>query len=94
MNNFEKLKSMSAEELAEWFDKYIAFDNAPYMIWFDQKYCKNCEPIMCKYEDSKYEFPCSYCELEGTCKFFPEQENTPDSQKIIKMWLGVEAEDE
>ena len=49
MNNFEKLKSMSAEELAEWFDKYIAFDNAPYMIWFDQKYCKNCEPIMCKY---------------------------------------------
>ena len=48
MNNFEKLKSMSMEALTDWFDKYIAFDNAPYMFWFDQKYCKNCEPIMCK----------------------------------------------
>ena len=92
MNNFEKLKSMSVEELAKWLDKYVSYDDAPWSDWFDQKYCKNCEPIMCKYPDGFIEFPCAYCKLEQTCKFFPEHEDVPSSQTIVKMWLESEAE--
>ena len=89
-NVFEKFKSMNIDELAEWLDKYGMFDNSPWMSWFDQKYCKNCEDIMCKYEDSEREFPCSYCELNGNCKFFSGLDEVPDNKKIIKMWLESE----
>ena len=56
-NVFDKFKSMNIDELAEWLDKYGMFDNSPWMSWFDQKYCKGCEDIMCKYEDGEREFP-------------------------------------
>ena len=42
---------------------------------------------MCKYEDGGREFPCSYCELNGNCKFFPDLDEAPDNKMIIKMWL-------
>lgn len=86
-NVFDKFKSMNIDELAEWLDKYGTFDNSPWMSWFDQKYCKRCEDIMCKYEDGKREFLCSYCELNGNCKFFPNLDEVPDNKMSIKMWL-------
>ena len=92
MNNFERLKSMSVEELSKWIDTHGQFDNSPWITWFDQKYCKNCEDIMCKYEDGGREFPCSYCELNGNCKFFPDLDEVLDNKKIIKMWLETEIE--
>ena len=51
----------------------------------------NCADIMCKYEDGE-RFPCSYCELNGNCKFFPNLDETPDNKRITKMWLESEAE--
>ena len=93
MTNFENLKSINIENLAEWLDEHCQFDLAPWSLWFDRTYCRNCEPIMCQYPDSSMKFPCSYCELEQTCKFFPEQEDVPDSQKIVKMWLEGEVEE-
>ena len=92
MNNFEKLKSMSVEELSKWIDTHGQFDNGPWITWFDQKCCKNCEDIKCKYEDGEREFPCSYCELNGNCKFFPDLDEVPDNKMIIKMWLETEIE--
>lgn len=92
MNNWVKLKNMSKEDFAEWLDKYGMFDNSPWMMWFDQQYCKNCEDIMCKYENGKREFPCSFCELNGNCKFFPDLDEVPDNKMIIKMWLESEVE--
>ena len=89
---FGKFKSMNIDELAEWLDEYGQFDSSPWMSWFDQKYCKNCEDIMCKYEDGEREFPCSYCELNGNCKFFPDLDEAPDNKRIIKMWLESEVE--
>lgn len=91
MNNFEKLKSMSVEDLAKWLDKNGQFDTAPWIIWFDKNYCKNCESIMCHYEDSTHEFPVAWCELEHKCKFFPEMDETPNSKEVIKMWLESDA---
>lgn len=92
MNNWAKLKNMSTEDLAEWLDQYGQFDNSPWITWFDQQYCKNCEYIMCKYEAGTREFPCSYCELNGNCKFFPDLHEVPDNKMIIKMWLEMEIE--
>ena len=87
MTNFEKFKSMNIEELSEWFDQYGQFDDSPWGNWFNERYCENCESIMCHYEDSKYEFPCSWCELHNKCKFFQELDDVPDNKDIIKMWL-------
>ena len=84
---FGKFKSMNIDELAEWLDEYGRFDSSPWITWFDQKYCKNCENIMCKYEGGRREFPCSYCELNGNCKFFSNLDETPDNKRVTKMWL-------
>lgn len=92
MNNFENFKSMSIDQLAEWLDKYMTFDDAPHMAWFNEKYCNNCESIMCHYEDSTREFPCAHCELNGKCRYFPELPEVPNGKEIAKMWLEMEAE--
>ena len=84
---FDKFRSMDIDELAEWLDEHGQFDSSPRVSRFDQKSCKNCEDIMCKYEDGEREFPCSYCELNGNCKFFPDLDEAPDNKRIIKMWL-------
>ena len=92
-SNFEHLKSMSIEELAAWLDEHGQFDNSPWMTWWNQTYCKNCPDIMCHYEDSDYEFPCAYCELhDNKCMFFPDMDEIPDCEQIVKMWLEVEVE--
>lgn len=78
---------MDIDELSSWIDKYGAFDNSPWINWFDELYCQNCEPIMCCYEDGSKEFPCSWCELNGKCIFFKDLIDVPDSEEIIKMWL-------
>ena len=92
MKQFEKFKNMDINQLSEWIDEYGQFDSSPWMSWFDQKYCKNCEDIMCKYEDGESEFPCSYCEVYDICKFFPDLDEVPDNKMIIKMWLESEVE--
>lgn len=93
MAQFEKLQSMDIEELAEWLDKYGQFDGSPWMKWFDELYCKNCESIMCHYLDNEYEFPCSWCEINDKCRFFPEMDEAPDNKEIIKMWLESEVKE-
>ena len=94
MSNFESLKSMSIDQLAEWLDEHGQFDTAPWTLWFDRSYCGNCDPIMCKYQDSNFEFPCAWCELNDSCKYFPERKDVPSSVNIVKMWLESEVKDE
>ena len=90
---FDKFKSMNINELAEWIDEHGEFDGSPWMSWFDKIYCNNCPNIMCKYEDGTREFPCSYCELNDNCKFFPNLDSIPDNKMIIKMWLESEVKE-
>lgn len=90
MTNFEKLKEMPINIFAEWLDEYLAFDDVPHMQWFDRKYCRNCPSIMCHYENSERELPCSWCEIHGKCKFFQEMDEVPENKEIIKMWLESE----
>ena len=102
MNNFEKLKSMSLEELAEWLDKNCMFDHSPWMEDFNDKYCANCESVMCKYEDADkvlglkplydYDVECAYCEIYGKCRYFLDMDDVPDGKEMVKLWLKAEVE--
>lgn len=88
MTNFEKIKQMSKKELAQWLDKNGSFDIAPWSEWFDKKYCKQCETIICKCGDVNMKY--AYCELNGFCKFFEDPNFLEDSPKIINLWLNAE----
>lgn len=91
MTNFEKIHNMNIDELSEWLDKYGIFDGGPWIEWFNKTYCNNCEEIMCHYEGfQEREFPCSYCELEYHCRYFPDMNDTPNNKDMIKMWLTME----
>lgn len=91
MTIFEKSKLSTIDETVDWLDKYGNFDDSPWMVWFDNKYCKNCETIMCGYANGMREFPFSWCELNGKCKFLLDPNDVPDGKQIIKMWLESEA---
>lgn len=93
MNNFEYLKLLTVDEIADWLDKYGQFDGAPWSDWFDSTYCKKCEPITCSItEFSERKILCNYCELEDKCKFFPDYEHAPGLKEILKLWLLTERE--
>jgi hypothetical protein len=82
MTNFEKFKSMSIDELADWLDKYGQFDGSPWMEWFNDNYCKKCESIECEVDEKDafwpgYTMDCTYCELENKCKYFPHLNSAP-----------------
>jgi hypothetical protein len=94
MNNFDKLKSLDIDKLAEWLDENGQYDTAPWSLWFDKQYCKNCEDIICKSPDDSRQYRCAYCEIYDKCKFFPEIDDVPNSKDVIKMWLEAEVEDE
>lgn len=106
MINFEYIKSLSIDELAEWLDKHGKFDTVPWSEWFSNKYCNNCESIKCKYTDAEEtlgfspysyynrEIECAYCELEKKCRFFEELDDVPDNKEVIKLWLNEEVRNE
>ena len=98
MTQFEKLKTMTIEQFAEWLDEHGYFDGSPWMTWFDENYCNNC-PSEHGYlpDDSgeeRYYVPTEFawCEANGKCKFFPEMDEEPEPKDIVKMWLESEVE--
>lgn len=102
MNNFEKLKAMSIEELAAWLDKNGIVDNSPWNEYFNDTYCNNCEVVMCKGEDAEEilgikpfflddEIECGYCEVYGKCRYFEDMTKVPEGADVVKMWLEAEA---
>lgn len=102
MTNFEKFTTSDIDTLARFLDKHGAFDDSPWMKWFDENYCKKCEPIECHYAEAEKlnikpfyggTIKCGFCELEGYCKFFPDLDYIPDNEDIIKMWLELECEE-
>lgn len=102
MNNFEKLRSMSIDDLASWLDENGIIDHSPWLEHFSDKYCAKCDPVMCKYEDvgKLLDFEpfdddcveCAYCEIYKKCRYFEEQDNVPDGAEMVKLWLEAEVE--
>ena len=89
MTNIEKLQAMSLDEFSFWLDKNGLFDYSPWMNWFDEEYCKNCEYEKIAMGNGKTCL-CAYCEIHEHCRFFPDVP-TPANYDIIKMWLQREA---
>ena len=109
MTIFEKIKSYSLEELADFLDKNGSFDQSPWSDWFNDNYCSKCESVMCKAVDCKEklgidpwygeDMECAYCELIDEtgckkCRFFPEMNDVPDNKQVIEMWLKETVPDE
>ena len=94
VTNYNKIVSMSIEELAHWLDKHGLFEESPWMSWFNTKYCNNCESVIVLKEKSLetlgfntyHDAECAYCEVNKDCRFFPGTE-VPSTEEIIKMWL-------
>lgn len=70
-------------ELADFLDKYVPIDNAPWTEWFDNEYCQRCES---EFRDGK-EY--GWCELYNKCRYFKEMRKQPTEKQVIKMWLKM-----
>lgn len=89
MTVFDDFKTKTTiEEVAEWLNEHIAFDDTPWLRWWDNNYCKEC---MLEGEPTDWSHK-AWCETNGNCKFFKDQKEIPSIKEIIKMWLESEAE--
>jgi len=86
MTNYDYIKNLSKEELAEWLDQFNPADDVPWVKWFDNKYCHNCEPVEGTVNKCK-DF--AYCEVNKNCRYFSYY---PGAADTIKLWLESEIE--
>lgn len=93
MTNYEKIKSMSEEELANFLVRYT---EAPWMDWWDKNYCSKCETVRLTQEESqKYLgikpfreiIEAGYCEVHDRCRYFVELDHCVTNKEIIELWL-------
>ena len=95
MTVYESIRSKSIDELAEWLLEFSEWKNAPWLNWFDQKHCDQCDAIKGHFinidgTEDEHEHLFGYCEMYDQCKFFPEINGCPDDLQVIKMWLKSE----
>lgn len=86
MTNFEKIKNMNKDQMAEFLEKLNSdgIEKAPHNIWFNEEYCENCPDIEVIYRDKKELW--KECDFEGNCP------NTDWGSDIVKLWLESENE--
>lgn len=90
MKMIDRIKSKSTDEFIDWLNEYVAFDTAPWMQWWDNKYCRKCGAEEVYDVDRDRDMEYAWCEVSGKCKFFENMDNVPDAKQIIKMWLESE----
>lgn len=89
MTNLEAFRSMTMDidKFAKWLHENCG-DDAAWVLWFDKKYCNKCECIpMNDYSCLEY----AYCEVNKKCRYFPDLNEIPSMEDIIKMWLENDA---
>jgi hypothetical protein len=99
MTRYDQVTSKSLEELAEWLDVNGQHDDSPWIKWFDDKYCSNCESEVVTSDESeeklgfalwyKTKVDCAYCEVYNECRFFPNR-RALSNKEIIELWLKEE----
>lgn len=91
MTNYEKIKSMSKDELARFLDD-VAIDEAPWNKAFDEHFCKDCPAVKANMERPDgtpgIEMSFAWCEVFGHCKFFSQLDDTPSHLDVLKWWLN------
>lgn len=87
MTVYEKIMSMTIDEFAEWFDKYCTYDDDLCINWWNDNYCRKCEPEIGHYKGSDREIEFSWCELHNKCRFFQDMDSMPNRLQTVKLWL-------
>ena len=91
MTRLELLKSMSIDDFIKWVTELAPRGDAPWDVWFDTKYCKNCTPLRKRSPVLNRETEFAFCELRECCRYFPKS-NVLSEEGLIKLWLESEAE--
>ena len=96
MNRYQQFVSLSLEDFVKLIDDYSKTDDAPWLNWFDERYCSKCESVYVSKSESAEKLgfepfgdgdvQCAYCEVNNYCRFFPSRES-PSTKEIIEMWL-------
>ena len=89
MTNFERLKSMNEKEMSEFLDS-ISIDDSPWIVWFNKRYCENCETIRSYTRNPDIYYDSTYCEVNGNCRYFQDKDDIPDNKEMIELWLESE----
>lgn len=92
MTNYEYIKAMSQEELINFLEKVCFSDANLWGEWFENKYCKNCPPIIVNTEIPHAKMKCGWCEIYGFCNFFTGG-RLPNNKDVLKRWLEQEKEE-
>lgn len=92
MTVFESFKTKNIDELTEWLADNWSSCEAPWTMYFDEKYCKKCEGVMARVEGYYSEMEFGYCELYDKCRFFEDADidDVLDDKFAIKMWFESE----
>ena len=90
MNNYEKIRAMTIDNLAEYLNDKWLHDNDPSMEWWNDNYCSKCESVSIYAEYLGRNLDFAWCELNGKCKFCSELDRLPNSKEVMKMWLESE----
>lgn len=87
LTNFEKLKNLSMEEMAEFLSDQMALEGTIYDQWMIDTFCNNCPDIK-DYDGS----PASFCEINHVCPYGLYLLSNKD---LIMRWLSwVEEKDD
>lgn len=87
MTVFDQIRKMNIDEFAEWFNDHCSHDTDPCVEWWNNTYCKNCNPELGTIEGTQTPLEFAWCELHKKCRFFPNMECIPDSLEMTKIWL-------
>lgn len=87
MKIIDVIKSFNLDEMVEFLTKYSSLDENPWNDWWDENYCSKCMPEISTESYYCGYMECTYCELHGNCKYFPDMKEVPNYEQVIKMWL-------
>lgn len=85
LSNFEKLKNLSMEEMAEFLSEQMALEGTVYDQWMVDTFCNNC-PDVEDYDES----PVSFCEMNEDCPY--GLCNISDKDLVMRWLSWVEEE--
>lgn len=85
LSNFEKLKKLSMEEMAEFLSEQMALEGTVYDQWMVDTFCNNCPDIE-GYDGS----PVTFCEMNEGCPY--GLCNISDKDLVMRWLSWVEEE--
>ena len=85
LSNFEKLKNLSMEEMAEFLSEQMALEGTVYDQWIVDTFCDNC-PDTEDYDGSLV----SFCEMNHDCPYGLYLLSNKD---LVMRWLSWEDEE-